>query len=74
MPALAAIAACTVGGDELGDRSLAGERAALLLEHDVAEPRRAFRAGPFVELVEERARLRGRSRAPGWRAPRRRLG
>ena len=54
------------GGDELGDRPLAGERAALLLEHDVAEARRALGARPLVELVEERARLRsGAGRGDG---------
>ena len=42
-PALAAMAACTCGRDELGDRPLAA-RAVFRLEDDVAEPRRAFRA------------------------------
>ena len=53
-----------VGRDELGDRPLAGELPVLLLEHDVAEARRALGTSPVVELVEERARLRGR---PGRR-------
>ena len=48
-------------GDELRDRALADERSVDLLEHHVAEPRRALRARPVVELVEERARLRGRA-------------
>ena len=51
-----------LGRNELRDRSLAGELAALLLEHDVAEAGGALGAGPFVELVEERARLRGGAR------------
>ena len=60
--AFAAMAACTFGGDEFGDRPLADERAAFFLEDDVAQPRRAFRTRPVVELVEEAARLRRRAR------------
>src|SRR5829696_8028943 len=51
-----------LGRYELRDRSLAGELAALLLEHNVAEAGGALGAGPLVELVEERARLRGGAR------------
>ena len=56
-PALATSAFCAVGGHELGDRPLAGQRLALALEDDVAETRRALALRPVVELVEERARL-----------------
>ena len=47
-----------LGGDEFGDRPLAGEHAVLLLEDDIAQPRRTLAPRPVVELVEEAARLR----------------
>src|SRR5205823_6363464 len=46
-----------VGRDEFGDRPFAGQRAAFLLEYDIAKSRRTFFPGPVIELVEERARL-----------------
>src|SRR6185437_11296365 len=45
-------------GNEFGDRALAHQLAAFFFEQDVAEARRAFAARPFVQLVEERTRLR----------------
>ena len=61
---LAGLAMSANGGarNEFGDRALADQRAVLFLELDIAQARRAFAAGPFIELVEEAARLAGGAR------------